>query len=189
MANCVNLQVDVLKIVDIFAKSDTGIIYAVKWDVHDHDELDRILEFLTDVYALYEFFKENEKDLFSGFHNNITIPKAVLQIRKEALAMKKELLELDESGKSSNYDKPSLLFKPLSLSDMGSSDFSRHKAYGYFRKSMIRIYAVQLKEEVFLVTGGAIKLTRTMQERPHTLLELQKLKRTIDYLKEEGIYL
>lgn len=35
-------------------------------------------------------------------------------------------------------------------------------------------------------SGGAIKLTRTMQERAHTKLELQKMKQVARYLINEG---
>ena len=37
------------------------------------------------------------------------------------------------------------------------------------------------------MTGGAIKLTRTMQEREHTLLELQKMEQVRKFLLENGI--
>lgn len=35
-----------------------------------------------------------------------------------------------------------------------------------------------------MITGGAIKLTRTMQEREHTNEELIRLKQVRNYLKE-----
>ena len=37
-----------------------------------------------------------------------------------------------------------------------------------------------------LVTGGAIKLTHTMQEREHTLEELRKLEKVRNFLLSEG---
>ena len=38
-----------------------------------------------------------------------------------------------------------------------------------------------------IITGGAIKLTATMQEREHTLLELQKMEKVRRFLLEENI--
>lgn len=35
--------------------------------------------------------------------------------------------------------------------------------------------------------GGAIKLTRTMQEREHTLLELAKMERVRRFMLDNGI--
>jgi hypothetical protein len=37
------------------------------------------------------------------------------------------------------------------------------------------------------LTGGAIKLTRTMQEREHTLRELSKMERVRNLLLEQGV--
>ena len=39
-----------------------------------------------------------------------------------------------------------------------------------------------------IITGGAIKLTATMQEREHTLMELAKLNKVRDYLISIGIF-
>lgn len=54
--------------------------------------------------------------------------------------------------------------------------------------SWLRIYAIRLEKDVFVVTGGAIKLTRTMQERPHTQEQLDKLNRCRQYLKNNGVF-
>ena len=50
----------------------------------------------------------------------------------------------------------------------------------------MRIYAIKLDKDVFVITGGAIKLTRTMQERAHTQRELERLERVRNFLLEEG---
>ena len=41
---------------------------------------------------------------------------------------------------------------------------------------------------MYLVTGGAIKLTATMEERRHTMEELAKLERVRNYLLDNGVY-
>ena len=41
---------------------------------------------------------------------------------------------------------------------------------------------------VYIVTGGAIKLTATMQEREHTQKELDKLNACRDFLKANGVF-
>ena len=60
------------------------------------------------------------------------------------------------------------------------------KAYGPQRPSWLRIYAIRIAENVYVVSGGAIKLTKDM-EVPHLKLELRKLKATTAYLKEIGL--
>ncbi len=39
---------------------------------------------------------------------------------------------------------------------------------------------------MYIITGGAIKLTDNMEERPHTLAQLKKLDSCRQYLKELG---
>ncbi|MGN1219980.1 MAG: hypothetical protein ACI4TU_03465, partial [Candidatus Cryptobacteroides sp.] len=48
--------------------------------------------------------------------------------------------------------------------------------------SWLRIYAIKLNPGIYVITGGAIKLTRTMQEREHTLKELEKMEKIRQYL-------
>jgi hypothetical protein len=54
---------------------------------------------------------------------------------------------------------------------------------------MIRIYALKLPDDLFLITGGTIKITAKMQDREHTKLELSKFEQTKLYLKDNGISL
>ena len=46
--------------------------------------------------------------------------------------------------------------------------------------SWLRIYAIKLEPGIYVITGGAIKLTRTMQEREHTLVELARMEKVAD---------
>lgn len=48
--------------------------------------------------------------------------------------------------------------------------------------------AIRLESGRYIITGGAIKLTATMQEREHTLEELHKLNKVSDYLISQGIF-
>lgn len=53
--------------------------------------------------------------------------------------------------------------------------------------SWLRIYAIKLEPGIFIVTGGAIKLTATMQEREHTLKELYRMEKVRQYLLSENV--
>ena len=48
--------------------------------------------------------------------------------------------------------------------------------------SWLRIYTIKLEPGCYIITGGAIKLTRTMQEREHTLAELNKMELVRNFL-------
>ncbi len=83
------------------------------------------------------------------------------------------------------------LFKPLDITDKRMSELTREKARNWDRDrhaSWLRIYAIRLEPNVYVVTGGPIKLSRTMQEREHTALELDKLNRCKAYLKANGVF-
>lgn len=53
--------------------------------------------------------------------------------------------------------------------------------------SWLRLYAIKLEPGHYIITGGAIKLTRTMQERDHTFQELAKMEQVRNLLIEEGV--
>lgn len=83
------------------------------------------------------------------------------------------------------------LFLPLSSADMTIRELAREKARNWNRTghaSWLRVYAIRLEKNVFLVTGGAIKLTRTMQDRSHTQEELNKLNQCRQYLVSNGVF-
>lgn len=46
---------------------------------------------------------------------------------------------------------------------------------------------MKLSVGVYIVTGGAIKLTASMQEREHTLIELQKMEKVRRFILDQGI--
>lgn len=82
------------------------------------------------------------------------------------------------------------LFHPLSYFDKRETELTREKARNWDRDrhaSWLRVYAIRVEKDVFIITGGAIKLTHEMQDRPHTQLELEKMNQCKDYLKELGI--
>ena len=53
--------------------------------------------------------------------------------------------------------------------------------------SWLRIYAIKVGDSAYIITGGTIKLTATMQEREHTLAELHKMEMVRNHLISEGV--
>ena len=83
------------------------------------------------------------------------------------------------------------LFKPLDITDTRTRELSREKARNWERQrhaSWLRVYAIRLERNVYVVTGGAIKLTRTMQEREHTNIQLKKLNQCKTWLRANGVF-
>lgn len=56
------------------------------------------------------------------------------------------------------------------------------------RSPALRIYALRMSANTFIITGGAIKMTRTMWEMEHLQKELRKLNMAVTWLKENGLH-
>lgn len=61
------------------------------------------------------------------------------------------------------------------------------KAYGPGDPSLLRLYAIKLSSNCYLITGGGIKYCKTMQESPELMAEIDKLKSVLSFLKHLGI--
>lgn len=163
-----------MEIVPIFADQLT----AFRYGNDQPDEFSRLFSQWQDPEYLFTFFTEHSKDLQSGFFGNIAVSVAVRQTRDEARRLEQKLRQL------SPHDLDSA-FEPLQLNE--PHELARSKATGHRHKSWLRVYAIQLEANAYVVTGGAIKLTRSMQERAHTAAELNKFERCKAFLREQGI--
>ncbi|MEO1517714.1 MAG: hypothetical protein AAFV95_22015 [Bacteroidota bacterium] len=137
---------------------------------------------------LEEFFEQHKSDLQSDFWGNVSVEEAVIRTRKEAITLEKRLIDIAELGKRDRYESLSNIFKPLVNNPLTTEQFERTKAKGNLKPSWLRIYAIRADLNLFVVSGGAIKLTPTMNEREHLLLEIQKLNATRTYLFDEENY-
>lgn len=66
-------------------------------------------------------------------------------------------------------------------------ELQQEKAKTRIQKKWIRIYAIRIAPNTFVITGGSIKLVATMNDRAHLIKELQKLNDVRTYLISEGI--
>jgi hypothetical protein len=164
-------------------------LYAVRFDGNATDEFRKLFEQWSDIEFLYEFFESNINDLSRDFYGFITIEEAIQLTLKFGEILRKKLLRLANNVKSSDNEDLSCLFKPLNNDQIyryPPQILERSKAFGIESKSWLRIYALRIDKNEFLVTGGAIKLTATMNERQHTLNELQKLNMVRNFLINQG---
>ncbi len=156
-----------MKIVPIFAPYLTAIAFD-----DDDDELVKFINFLTDAEGLFEYFTENENVLE---YENITIDEAI----EFASDYGEQLYDLLESQKE-NLD---TLFTPLNKKGNNEPCLYRMK----HRMEWIRIYAIQVESQFYIITGGAIKQSKKMQEHPLTEKELNKMQRVREFLISQGI--
>ena len=163
--------------------TEDGRLWAVRYDGDEDNILYSLFDQWNDVAWLRSFFKANSKDLESYF--KITnINDAITRTIDDS--EKLEAIMMDISPEA-NLD---FIFRPLSNSRIAEYLLGKEKArlknlVG--RSSWLRIYAIKLARGVYVVTGGAIKLTATMQEREHTAAELAKIEKVRNFLLDENI--
>lgn len=164
-------------------------LFAVQFEDAEVDEFSRVFDQWNDVAYLYNFFQKHIKDLQSGFYakhpERLSIETAIQRTLNEAEALE-DRLKFVASGPErgvylQNY------FKPLNNEDYRQKVLKKSKATGLSRKSWLRIYAIHISDSCFVISGGAIKLTPTMNTRFHLFKELNKLETTKDYLMDRGM--
>lgn len=105
-------------------------------------------------------------------------------ILRDASELESIILDFDSN---TDYER---FFRPLENSRISEMCLGREKAKGKrIRRhdSWLRVYALKFEINSYLITGGSIKLTRTMQEREHTDLELRRLNMVRDHLIGSGV--
>lgn len=158
--------------------TDDGRLWAVRYAGVKDNALATIFDQWNDIQWLRDFFKANIDDLASYF--KITdVDDAIYDTLEDSDEL--ECLILDISP-DADLDK---LFRPLENSRFDERLLSKEKARIQNRlhhASWLRIYAIKLEPGKYIVTGGAIKLTATMQEREHTLRELHNMEKVRQFL-------
>ena len=132
---------------------------------------------------LRSFFKENIDDLASYF--KITdVNQAIYDTIEDSERLQCLIMDISPDA---DLDK---IFRPLENSRTSEMLLGKEKARLRNRPrhdSWLRIYAIKLEPGIYVITGGAIKLTRTMQEREHTLVELARMEKVRRFLLDNDI--
>ncbi len=163
-------------------------LYAVNYG--NINEFRRLFALWQDPEYLEDFFETHKSDLQSEFFENITIEDAIIRTINEAYEFEQLVLDIAETGNKCTEECLETYFKPLYNNDRHTypiPSYEKRKAYGPETKSWLRLYAIRIEDNVFVITGGGIKLTRTMNERKHLQEELQKLEQVKEFLITEGI--
>lgn len=161
---------------------EDGRLWAVVYDGEAVNVLERVFEQWNDYEWLRAFFIKHSDDLASFFH--ITdIDRAVFDTVDDANDLECLIMDINPDA---NLDE---FFRPLENTRLSEMLLGREKAKGRYstHASWLRLYAIRLESGRYIITGGAIKLTATMQEREHTLAELVKLNTVRDFLISIGV--
>lgn len=156
-----------MKIVSIFADR----LFAFHYNDEMYNEYDRLMDLWIDVGYLHAYAKQNNVKDVSEFINDI------LQNTEEIQDVLDKINQTRQPYRS--------YFEPLQESERKKSILPFQK--GKIRKNQLRLYAIKLDDNCFVITGGAIKMSQKMEEHPDTAKELVKLNNARSYLNQNGV--
>ena len=160
-----------------------GRLWSVVYEGEQTNALDALFDQWEDVSWLKAFFEANMADLSAYFH--ITdVNQAIYDTLDDSDMLQCLILDISPDA---DLD---ALFRPLNNNQVAEMTLSKEKARVKNRPnhaSWLRVYAIKLAPGIFIITGGAIKLTATMQEREHTLAQLGLMEKVRTHLLEAGV--
>lgn len=163
--------------------TENGKLWAVRYDGESDNALYNLFEQWYDIVWLRNFFKNNWDDLISYFKIK-NINQAIEDTIEDRDRLQGIIMDLSHD---TNLNE---IFYPLE--NFRTTDMLLGKEKAKLKRlrqhaSWLRIYAIKLSEGVYVITGGAIKLTLKMEDRPHTQLELNKMEKVRNFLLNESI--
>ncbi|HBF88043.1 MAG TPA: hypothetical protein DDX39_05315 [Bacteroidales bacterium] len=162
-----------MKIVRIFAEK----LFSFHFDGETENELERVLNLWNDTNYLFKFAKKNIP--------NIDLSKYI-QDRIDDVEQINNIIDEISNNDQTNL---STFFEPLKTTDFGLKllTLQKGKTRQQKRSNHLRIYAIKIDENCYVITGGAIKLSQKMHDHPTTLIEYEKLVKCREFLRENGV--
>lgn len=139
------------KIDDIFANET---LYAARYNEDGDNELKRLQDLWTNPIEVHKFVKRNGGVLLSRY----SIDDLSKMIFKEAEEIDNILTELknDPTKKLNDF------FVPLNDGDSELIPLGKKKGKIKNGLTFLRLYAIKIEDNCYLITGGAIKMTKKM---------------------------
>lgn len=164
-------------------------IYSIKYDDRNENEYDRLFDEWNDVTAVLDFLMKHKDMLKASVWKKVSEPElAARQVLDEAEALEKLFEELyihTAKGEESDFDSH---FHYLDGKYKFELEYEPMKSYGSKQPSLLRMYAIKMDRNTYLITGGGIKLGASIQDSPglqdHVIQDIDKVR---GWLKENGI--
>ena len=159
-------------------------------DNYEVDILRELFNKWTNPEYIDSYVEKHKELLNTKFFNGYTHEDIKKAIYEEACKFEHFIIELCTNtinGKKPDLDQH---FHDL---EKNSTDYPqiRQKIYGKrpnsIPPSLLRIYAVKIESNVYVITGGAIKLVHEMHESEDTAKELERLNNAQRELNIKGI--
>lgn len=175
-----------MKIIEIYPP----YLYAVQYDGESRNELRRLFHEWNDKEFLLSFFREHidylDKDIWMNLEKNPE--KAAFSVAFDANRLEHFLEELADNAKNGIEPDFDNYFQPLDGKYLYSMERIPVKGYGIDNHTFIRLYAIKIDRNCYLIVYGGLKLAKTIQGSP-VLKDyvFAKIDWVLQYLKREGI--
>ena len=166
-------------------------IYSVKYDEETENEFDRLFDSWSDVEKILSFFESHKEYLKDDTWKKVSDPEqAASQVLHEARKLEDLFDELNENTKNGKEPDFDAHFKYLNGSKYQCEmEYIPMKSYGTYNPSFLRIYAIKLARNTYVITGGGIKLAHSIQDSPqikeHVFRHIDIVRK---WLKDNGIF-
>ncbi len=164
-----------MKIVDIFAP----YLFAFHSEDESENELKKVFNFWFSTTELNDFLKNNQADWPKGKNLN--------QLREDIQENAEKFEDLLRQLSKNNNPQLDQLFASLDNSEYKTIVLSKRKGKSSKKENHLRLYALKIDANCYVITGGTIKFTQFMEDREHTLNELKKLETFRNYLRLHGV--
>lgn len=157
-------------------------LWSIVYDGESETALENAIKNMIDAQWRLQLLKENEKCLS---YYRLSIESASNQAFQEIL----EIVDLLYNHTDDIDD----FFHPLKNTEVDDGNKVLMKNKGFVvldnnKKGIVRIYAIKLEPSYYVITGGTIKLTKDMQDLPHTNKEFENLELSRNYLQKIGVF-
>lgn len=161
----------------------------VKFDGEEHSEYMKFLNFMDDVMEVEEFLIKNEKHVRSyDAHKTIDLADLAQDIVDSFLSFKEVFHVVEPNYDLDRFfiplDEKTLLLADLPLKKIKKALIKDTHPKKYLHASL-RIYAIEVTSNVYIITGGAIKLSDRMEDHEATKEQLFNLKKVRALLSDE----
>ena len=147
-------------------------LFAFHYSGEVDNEYDRLMDNWTDVSYLRKYAKDNAIENINQFVKDRLNDAEQIQDVLEEITTNNQPLEF--------------YFRTLFDTESGIKILSLQK--GKIENNGIRVYAIKIDANCFVITGGAIKMSQAMQDHPDSNNELAKIKAAKEYLQENSIF-
>ncbi|MFT3827815.1 MAG: hypothetical protein QM731_28115 [Chitinophagaceae bacterium] len=175
-----------MQLIPIFVDETSGEgLYSAHYKEEDEDELTRNLDLWRDPQYVLEYLLSNKECLEVPYFKNSSIDSIALKVESEAIELERLLCHLTKRGFKHTGSNLQELFKPLENNEYSLYIHQQSKAViddHHFPRPILRIYALRISSNTYVITGGAIKLTKEMREHDDTVKELDKLTKVKQFL-------